>query len=497
MEWKSPVLMVGIDAATWDVILPLLEAGRLPNIARLMREGTWGRLKSFTQYVSPALWTSITTGKMPEKHGVQDFYSETRLHLQSPAIYDILGGEEGRVGLFRWFASWPPPQNAGFTVPDSVARSPDTYPAQLHFLNDLLRPSGFRSYLQGGAQLLRHGVRSSTLLRAIAEMAYEVVARPQQLDWWYRRRFIETAIYGDVFIDLLRKYRPDFAAILLYHTDDISHRFWRYRQPELFGDVPPAEINKYGPVIDRAYTEADAVLGKILEAVPDDTLVVVLSDHGQQAGPAYDTPYRMSQDLISRVGFKDQVWLTYLGYSAFLRPAVEAEGAELLEKLAGSLEQVRFRETGAPVFRISVSETDQLVVDVIPGVDADLNLPVSLPGEHTSRLGDLIFTDGRLSGIHSEWGILILKGPGVRKECRMEDATILDVAPTILALKNRPVAQDMDGRVIEDVFEDGFFNRYPLRFIESYGTLQQAGEVQFAEEELEELEERLRGLGYL
>ena len=64
MTWKSPVVMIGIDAACWEVIDPHLASGRLPNLARLMEEGTWGPLRSL-HYTSPALWTSISTGKLP------------------------------------------------------------------------------------------------------------------------------------------------------------------------------------------------------------------------------------------------------------------------------------------------------------------------------------------------------------------------------------------------------------------------------------------------
>lgn len=497
MEWKSPVLMIGIDAATWDVMHPLVEAGDLPNIAGLMEAGAWGRLQSFTRYVSPALWTSITTGKLPEKHGVLDFYTATRLDMRAPTLYDILGGETGKVGLFRWFASWPPLANDGFTVPDAVARTPETYPARLQFLNELLRPSGFRSYLNGGKQLLRHRVRSSTWLRAIGEVAYEAILRPGQLDWWYRRRLIETAIYSDVFADLLRKHQPNFAAILLFHTDDLSHKYWRYREPELFNDVAPSDVRKFGDVIDKAYIEADRAIGTILKAVPDDTLVIVVSDHGQQAGPAQDTPFRMSQDILTRLGSGDDVWLTYIGYSAFLRSR-STNGSGTLDDLTRSLEQVRFESDGDPVFRVSKPDADQLVVDVIAGMETNLDQRVALPGNQSTRLGDIVFTDGRLSGVHSDWGILIVKGPGVRKGHQIAEATILDVAPTVLALRGQPVAEDMDGRVIEDLFEDGFLARRPVRSIGSYAASHDRERVLVpAGGELEELERRLRDLGYL
>jgi len=67
------VLFVGIDGADWDVIDPLLRAGQLPQLARLRREGVWARLRSSVPTLSPLLWTTVATGKSPDRHGINDF----------------------------------------------------------------------------------------------------------------------------------------------------------------------------------------------------------------------------------------------------------------------------------------------------------------------------------------------------------------------------------------------------------------------------------------
>src|SRR3989344_3240938 len=79
----NKVILIGIDAATFDVIEPLLEQGKLPTIALLMKEGSHCRLKSLRGYKSPALWTTISTGKMPEKNGVLYF---SNLFLESQKL---------------------------------------------------------------------------------------------------------------------------------------------------------------------------------------------------------------------------------------------------------------------------------------------------------------------------------------------------------------------------------------------------------------------------
>ncbi len=71
------VLLLGWDAADWQVIRPLLAAGRMPNLAGLMARGVSGNIATLYPVLSPTLWTSIATGKRPPKHGVLGFSEPT------------------------------------------------------------------------------------------------------------------------------------------------------------------------------------------------------------------------------------------------------------------------------------------------------------------------------------------------------------------------------------------------------------------------------------
>src|SRR5207249_5014379 len=73
VETGSRVVLVGIDGADWDVIDGLVARGRVPNLARLKREGAWARLRSSVPMLSPLLWTTVATGKTPDRHGINDF----------------------------------------------------------------------------------------------------------------------------------------------------------------------------------------------------------------------------------------------------------------------------------------------------------------------------------------------------------------------------------------------------------------------------------------
>src|SRR5688500_18256690 len=71
-----PVLLVGIDAADWAVIDPLVAAGRLPAFARLRAGGRTATLVATPPLLSPIIWTTIATGRHPDEHGVLDFMAD-------------------------------------------------------------------------------------------------------------------------------------------------------------------------------------------------------------------------------------------------------------------------------------------------------------------------------------------------------------------------------------------------------------------------------------
>ena len=70
---NQKILLFGMDGATWRIMQPMFEQGRLPNLQRLCKIGTSGVLQSLEPMISPAIWTSIASGKLPDKHGVWDF----------------------------------------------------------------------------------------------------------------------------------------------------------------------------------------------------------------------------------------------------------------------------------------------------------------------------------------------------------------------------------------------------------------------------------------
>ena len=124
---------MGWDAADWKVIRPLMDAGKMPNVARLVRNGAAGQIATLHPPLSPMLWTSICTGKRPFKHGIHGFSEPapdgtgvrpvTNLSRKSKALWNILNQNDLRSVVIGWWPSHPAEPIDGVMVSDQYHRA--------------------------------------------------------------------------------------------------------------------------------------------------------------------------------------------------------------------------------------------------------------------------------------------------------------------------------------------------------------------------------------
>lgn len=505
-------LIIGLDGATWDVMDPLIHQGRLPNISRLMGEGAYGTLISLEGYISPALWATIDTGKIPEKHGVLDFYDDSKEHVKATRIFDILAGDTGKIGLFRWYSTYPPNPNQGFTIPSSMAPGPDTFPKELEFITRLRSINNMKGYVNVAATLLMNGVRMSSLISAAKAAIYRMTLGSRHPGAYYHQLFAEARIYTDVFARLARDYDPDFAAILFYYIDAIEHRYWKYIDPGAFVGVDAAKVRKYNHVIPSAYVLADELIGRILRYIPRKATVVVVSDHGQKAAAEEEkgVGYRPKSEIILReLGLYDDVYPTVLCNEMILR-SVKSKDEVILDHIQELFENISIKETGLPLYEVRQ-----------PGdrtIRVRLRLAHINAAAHVLANKTVLFGNGRkvalkdvvdlssgetfenLSGAHAINGIFIIRGENVKKNFRSPDAKLVDIVPTLLALNRKPVGRDMDGEVLEGIIESEFLRTNPVTYVDSYDIHlddERPMPKVLTDDERKMLEDRLRALGYL
>lgn len=130
------VLLIGWDGADWGVIDPLMDDGKMPNLARFVEEGVMGNLATLRPDLSPMLWTSIATGKRPFKHGICGFVEPdphrggirpiTNLSRKTKAIWNILSQTGVKCNIVGWWPSHPAEPINGVMVSNHYPRAVGT-----------------------------------------------------------------------------------------------------------------------------------------------------------------------------------------------------------------------------------------------------------------------------------------------------------------------------------------------------------------------------------
>ena len=357
------VLLIGVDAATWHVLDPMMERGDLPNFKALVDRGAHGTLLSMDPMVSPALWTTIATGTFPERHNVQGFIDEDPVNKkQTPissnmrkreSLWTIMTNHQRTVNVVGWYASWPAEEVRGNVVTDHFL--PRAASAYWPVSEEEEKTLGGRTYPRD-------------LLKEIVPLVptMEEVAKLDGLTIKFKDHMPENAHLAKLFepnrVDetrvrvieyLMKKTDADLDMVFLWGIDPMSHLFWKFYEPDTWKGEPidPFELAANKDRIPNYYKKIDRYVGDLVAKEPADTIVVIVSDHG--FGPA---------------------------------TGLSAEGLAL-------------------------------------------------------------------SGDHRKEGIILAAGGPIRKGVRVDGASVVDVTPTILYLLGMPVGADMDGRVIEGLFD--------------------------------------------
>jgi hypothetical protein len=403
------VLVFGVDGATWKVFGPLIENGSMPVAKRLLESGVHATLISPPPQVSPAIWTTMVTGRRREEHGVEQY-----LRVSLPGVagfpfeslaqdkalvpffwvglgYFILGMAEGvpptseqvrvktlwhmladgggRSLVLGWPATWPAEPVPGLIVSDRFGPGElDMFSPPRGSLDRLVYPGDAEARL-GSLIVDSHG-DPRPMLQALADLS---ARETDELVGYAHNPLLPTAAtllaavydadlsYLNMMQNEIRTGSCRLGLIMLTGPDMAMHAFFRDRFPADFG-LEKSPHPKWGGIIDSIHALVDKRIGEIIEAAGGDTVVLIISDHGMQADP------------------RNFIW----------------------------------------------------------------------PGWHAPE------------------ALLILAGGPVRPAGGIRGVGYLDIAPTILYLLGYPVPGDIPGRVLTEAIEDEFLKKFPVRKIRSY-----------------------------
>ncbi len=167
-------------------------------------------------------------------------------------------------------------------------------------------------------------------------------------------------------------------------------------------------------------------------------------------------------------------------------------------------------EKGFDRYRDLVTEwykyQDELLGRLLAKIDLD-ETAVFVLSDHGFKSGDRRIRSEETIDVkrahldHETHGIFIAAGPHIRSRARLANASVLDITPTLLHYLGFPIGKDMDGKVLEGVFDPDFMSQYPIEYIASYENASRkvspAPVERYTEAETAENMKALRALGYV
>ena len=304
------VLAIGLDSAEPSLVESWVQEGKLPLFGRLMREGCYGRLRSTVPPLTPPAWTSSLTGTNPGKHNVFDFFRITSNHSkevassadrQSKPLWRILESYGKRSIVINLPNTFPADEFNGVMVAGMPLPRRDT---------GFVTPAALRDEVLELIEGRFLGISHTHLLQG-------------DIDKFLEDLEAVTARITKLGLHLMKTREWDFTMVVYDDLDRLQHVFWHHMDPNHpFHD--PEKADRYQDVLLRFYQYLENQIQALLDALDDDTLLLVYSDHWM--GPVY-------KNLYVNTFFQQNGWLKIKA----ARPGLKT----LLEKTGVSFEDIR------------------------------------------------------------------------------------------------------------------------------------------------------------
>jgi predicted AlkP superfamily phosphohydrolase/phosphomutase len=457
------VAVIGIDCATPQLLFDRL-SDELPNISALMRRGMFGDLASITPPITIPAWACAMSGKTPgqlaiygmrnRKDNTYDGLSiATSLAVKEPQVWDALGERGLKSLLIGVPPGYPPKPLNGwrvscFLTPPSAEAF--TYPNEL--TPEVQGILGGDEYIFDIANYREKG----------KDFVLDQVFKMTERRFKVARELVQTKPW-------------DYFMMVEMAADRLHHVFW--------DDFDPAHPkfqagNPFEHSFHEYYRFLDTEVGKLLETIPDDAVVILMSDHG-------------ARPMIGGVCFND--WLHANGYLAFTE---EVSGPTPIAKApidwsktvawgdggyygrcfvnlkgrepSGTVEPERYEEVRDELIAALEAMTGpdgqslgtkvfkpQDVYPEVKGVAPDLIVYFgdlewrSVGGVNASTVGRWFTYDndtGPDGANHDRTGVFAMAGQPGQATGRQEGLQLIDVGPSILSLYGIEAPEGAQGR---------------------------------------------------
>jgi predicted AlkP superfamily phosphohydrolase/phosphomutase len=522
-------VLFGLDGATFTVLDHLLGEGVMPNLAEFCRRGVRSLLRSTPLPITPQAWTSMATGRGMGAHGFHDFVRVEfgprgpLLRFNGTAdrrceyLWKYASRQGKRVTILNYIGLAPPEPVEGHTMPGFV---PGRHLKRTCFPADLFSRLAAIGDLDVGVL----GLELDTEKQSLAQLP---------ADQWlgYIDHHIERERAWFAIMEYLMVHEPsDLTAIVFDGVDKLQHLAYRFLDPRYLPQSPSPWERQ---VIDRCrayFRQIDKFLGRVLEILGDEGRVFIASDHGFTATTevVYINKWLHDQGLLH---WKVEV------------PEDQAESI-VVDRLTRFLDVYDWEKTRA--FALTPSSNGIYIINVPPreyeafrnelidklralrGSDGG-RIVVDIkkredwfPGPFMNRAADLTLTvrdHGFLSvlnasapviarktpaGTHHPDGVLIGRGPGLKRNEVVARRDILDVAPLLAHSLGLAIPAEYEGEFPAELYEEAYLASDPPRVAResshpavATGTGEGESALNLDESDEAVLLDRLRSLGYI
>lgn len=453
------VIVIGLDSAPPEMLFGRM-LDLMPNLREMVEGGLHGPLRSCDPPITVPAWQVMSASASPgllglygfrhrKGHSYTEAWTPNSYSVRLPRIWDVLARQGKRSCLIGVPPAYPPKPLKGWSV--SCFLTPPGSPRYTY-------PPDLRQEIED----------------LVGEYLFDVPFRVEDRKTLRERLFEMTEKRFDVVRHLATTKPWDFLMMVEIGVDRLGHAFWKFFDPTHPRHVPDSP---YRHIDEEYYALVDRRLGELRKLLPDAVFLVV-SDHGSKAMTG---AFCVNEWLIERGHLvleeppgavvpldeaavdwsRTKAW-GWGGYYARIFLNVEGREPrgiipgsryeEAREELAGELRTIEHPDGSR--MRVTVFRPEETYVAAL-GNPPDLMVyfdDLDWRSAGTVGHGGLYLSEndtGPDDSVHAMDGIFVLHDPSRRYARRVEGASILDVAPTILNVMDVPAPPGMEGRPVE------------------------------------------------
>ncbi|AEH37674.1 alkaline phosphatase family protein [Halopiger xanaduensis] len=518
--------VLGLDGVPWRLIEQWSDEGELPNFARMREEGASGTLESTRPPTTPLAWPSIATGVWPDKHGIYGFQnlSEEYSHemytshdIQQPPLWEQL--QPAHVGNVPMTfpardidgsmvtGMMTPSTDQEFTHPpdlgDELESRVGEYEISLDYPEYADRPDEFEEAVSNMLEQRRE-VMQLQMDRAgddwqLFFFVYTAPDRFQHLVWDMDRLLAHYKklddLLGDV-MDYTDEHDADLYVVsdhgfgeihdLIYVNHILEREGYLFRREDegTRGALASLGISRDSitNMLERVGISEEMLVSNLPRSLLDTVAEQIPGDHA-----LYDVDYERTVAFVHDAGncyINDSRRFENGIVSPSDVPEIKEELIDVFESVTDANDRQLLEVYDGDELFPTDPDSPDLIVNGIDGYDVR-------NGIEDEVLGDT----GNYAASHRSTGIMLCRGPSIDSGATLRGARVVDVAPTLLHGIGEPVPANADGRVLFDAFDESATPATTkVQRSEVSKVATPDGEV---DEDFDDVEDRLKGLGYM